>query len=64
MLEVRQQCSVCFTARLIGGTLTTSSETSEVRVVAAENLDTFRIHPWMRLRIDHYLEGRPKPHVG
>jgi hypothetical protein len=62
--EVRQQCSVCFTARLISGTLTTSSETSEVRFVAAENLDTLRIHPSMRLRIDHYLEGRPEPYIG
>jgi ADP-ribose pyrophosphatase YjhB (NUDIX family) len=62
--EVRQQCSVCFTTRLLGGTVTTSSETSEVRFVPPERLDTLRIHPSMRLRIDHYLEGRPNPYIG
>jgi ADP-ribose pyrophosphatase YjhB (NUDIX family) len=29
--EVRQQCSLCFTTRLLGGMVTTSNETSEVR---------------------------------
>jgi ADP-ribose pyrophosphatase YjhB (NUDIX family) len=62
--EVRQECSVCFTTRMLGGTLATSSETSEVRFVAPEGLDRLRIHPSMRLRIDHYLESRPKPHIG
>jgi ADP-ribose pyrophosphatase YjhB (NUDIX family) len=62
--EVRQQCSVCFIARMIGGSLATSSETSEVRFVPPEGLDVLRIHPSMRLRIDHYLEGRPEPYIG
>ena len=30
--EVRQQCSICFTTRMLGGQLATSSETSEVAV--------------------------------
>jgi ADP-ribose pyrophosphatase YjhB (NUDIX family) len=62
--EVRQQCSVCFTTRLLGGTLTTSSETSEARFVSPESLDTLRIHPSMRLRISHYMEDRPGPYIG
>jgi ADP-ribose pyrophosphatase YjhB (NUDIX family) len=62
--EVRQQCSVCFTTRLLGGTVTTSSETNEVRFVAPESLDTLRIHPSMRRRISHYMEHRPEPYVG
>jgi ADP-ribose pyrophosphatase YjhB (NUDIX family) len=62
--EVRQECSVCFTTRLAGGALTTSSETREVRFVAPENLEMYRIHPSMRIRIDHYLEGRPEPYIG
>ena len=32
--EVRQQCSICFTTRMLGGQLATSSETSEVEWVA------------------------------
>jgi hypothetical protein len=62
--EVRQQCSVCFTTDLLGGTLATSSETSEVRFVPPESLNTLRIHRSMRLRIDHYLEGRSAPYIG
>jgi ADP-ribose pyrophosphatase YjhB (NUDIX family) len=62
--EVRQQCSICFTTRMLGGRLATSSETSEVRFVAAEELDSLNIHPSMRLRIDHYLEHRRDPYIG
>jgi hypothetical protein len=47
-----------------GGTLMTSRETSEVRFVSPESLDTLQVYPSMRLRIDHHLEGRPKPHIG
>jgi len=55
--EVRQQFSLCFVARLLGGDLTTSSETSEVGFVALERLDELNIHPSMRLRIDHGLDA-------
>ena len=34
--EVRQQCSICFTTRMLGGQLATSSETSEVEFVAPD----------------------------
>ena len=62
--EVRQQCSICFTTRLLGGTLATSSETKEVRFVARGNLEALNIHPSMRLRINHYLEHRSAPYIG
>ena len=62
--EVRQQCSVCFTTRLLGGELTTSSETSEVGFVPLERPDELNIHPSMRLRIDHWREHRPEPYIG
>jgi ADP-ribose pyrophosphatase YjhB (NUDIX family) len=62
--EVRQQFSLCFTTRNLGGQLRTSSETSEVAYVAVADLDTLNIHPSMRLRIDHYLEHRTTPYIG
>jgi 8-oxo-dGTP pyrophosphatase MutT (NUDIX family) len=62
--EVRQQCSICFTTRLLGGQLSTSSETKEVLFVAPDDLDALNIHPSMRLRIDHYLEHRSAPYIG
>jgi len=62
--EVRQQFSLCFTTRNLGGQVRTSSETSEVQYVAVADLDGLNIHPSMRLRIDHYLEGRSAPYIG
>ncbi|CAO5170345.1 8-oxo-dGTP diphosphatase [Frankia sp. AiPs1] len=62
--EVRQQFSLCFTTRNLGGELSTSSETKEVKWVAPTDLDSLNIHPSMRLRIDHYLEHRPAPYLG
>jgi ADP-ribose pyrophosphatase YjhB (NUDIX family) len=62
--EVRQQFSICFRARYLGGELATSSETSEARWVARDQLGGLQIHPSMRLRIDHGFEERPKPYIG
>lgn len=62
--EVRQQCSVCFTTRLLGGDLRTSSETSEVCFVPLDRIAELNIHPSMRLRIQHWQEGRSEPYIG
>lgn len=63
--EVRQQFSICFHARPVGGSLRTSSESKEVRWVSPTDLDTLDIHPSMRLRIDHGLdESRTAPYIG
>src|SRR6266516_2415495 len=48
--EVRQQCSVCFTTRVLGGELRTSSETKEVGFVDPASLARLNIDPSMRLR--------------
>jgi ADP-ribose pyrophosphatase YjhB (NUDIX family) len=62
--EVRQQCSICFKAVLLGGELHTSSETSEVKFIDPDDLDRLNIHPSMLLRIQHYLERRSQPYIG
>lgn len=63
--EVRQQFSICFHARPIGGSLRTSSESKEVRWVAPSDLDKLDIHPSMRLRITHGLDAaRSAPYIG
>ncbi|MEV4139373.1 NUDIX domain-containing protein [Dactylosporangium sp. NPDC049742] len=62
--EVRQQFSICFRGRYLGGTPTPSSESSEVRWVPRADLDQLQIHPSMRLRIDHGFENRPAPYIG
>ncbi|MEU6001878.1 NUDIX domain-containing protein [Streptomyces sp. NPDC047197] len=63
--EVRQQFSICFHARPVGGSLRTSSESKEVRWVSPADLDTLDIHPSMRLRITHGLDdSRTAPYIG
>ncbi|RSS64195.1 NUDIX domain-containing protein [Streptomyces sp. WAC06273] len=63
--EVRQQFSICFRARPVGGSLRTSSESKEVRWVDPADLDHLDIHPSMMLRIHHGLdEGRQQPYIG
>ncbi|MFB6678052.1 NUDIX hydrolase [Streptomyces sp. NPDC056390] len=63
--EVRQQFSICFHARPVGGSLRTSSESKEVRWVSPADLDSLEIHPSMRLRITHGLdESRTTPYLG
>jgi ADP-ribose pyrophosphatase YjhB (NUDIX family) len=62
--EVRQQFSICFRGRYLGGTPTPSSESSDVRWVAREELDSLPIHPSMRLRIDHGYAKLTQPYIG
>lgn len=54
--EVRQEFSICFRARPVGGELRTSNESSEVEWVAGEDLADLDIHPSIRLRIEHGFE--------
>ncbi|MFD4643134.1 NUDIX hydrolase [Lentzea sp. NPDC058436] len=60
--EVRQQFSICFRARLIGGDLRTSTESSEVHWVGRRDLGALNIHPSIRLRIEHGFEERSAPY--
>ncbi len=62
--EVRQQFSICFRGRPVGGTVRTSEESSDVRWVAQSALEALSIHPSMRLRIDHGFADLPSPHIG
>ncbi|WP_345963697.1 NUDIX domain-containing protein [Streptomyces sp. BRB040] len=62
--EVRQQFSICFRARIVGGELRTSSESKEVAFVDPNRLDSLNIHPSMRMRIDHGLSDGTAPHIG
>jgi ADP-ribose pyrophosphatase YjhB (NUDIX family) len=62
--EVRQQFSLCFRAKAIGGDARTSSESKAVRWVSPDDLLDLPMHPSMRLRIQHYLEHRVEPFIG
>jgi 8-oxo-dGTP pyrophosphatase MutT (NUDIX family) len=62
--EVRQQFTVSFRCRSLGGELQRDDESHALRWVARDELDALRIHPSMRLRIDHFFENRPEPYLG
>ncbi|MFJ3900039.1 NUDIX hydrolase [Streptomyces sp. NPDC090025] len=62
--EVRRQFNVCFTARVVGGVLGGSEESTEVRFVAVDELSGLPMHHTQRLRIAHFLEHRAEPYLG
>ncbi|MFF5391253.1 NUDIX hydrolase [Streptomyces sp. NPDC013012] len=62
--EVRRQFNVCFTARVVGGAPAISEESTELRFVAPEELDSLPMHHTQRLRIRHFLEHRAAPYLG
>jgi ADP-ribose pyrophosphatase YjhB (NUDIX family) len=61
--EVRQPVNACFTAEVIGGTLTGSDEAVEVAWVPPGRLDDYDIHPSIRRRVAHGLSGTSIPHL-
>ncbi|MBR7839517.1 NUDIX domain-containing protein [Actinospica durhamensis] len=62
--EVRQQFNICFTARIVGGLLTESEESTALRFVAPDELGDLPIHPTQQLRLDHYLTRGGEPYFG
>jgi ADP-ribose pyrophosphatase YjhB (NUDIX family) len=59
--EVRQEFSLCFRAQPLGGEPRTSNESKEVLWVEQGRLDDLKIHPSIRLRIQHGFEHRTEP---
>lgn len=62
--EVRQQFSIAFRARLVGGERRTSGESDEVEWLTQEQIEGLNLHPSMRLRLGHALSDAKRPHVG
>jgi ADP-ribose pyrophosphatase YjhB (NUDIX family) len=62
--EVRQEFSIVFAARPVGGELQASSESSDPQWVSPGAIPDLQMHPSMRQRIQHYLDKRPEPFLG
>ncbi|MES4902702.1 MULTISPECIES: NUDIX domain-containing protein [unclassified Streptomyces] len=62
--EVRRQFNVCFTARVVGGQLAISEESTELRFVPPGELADLPMHHTQRLRLRHFLEHREQPYLG
>jgi 8-oxo-dGTP pyrophosphatase MutT (NUDIX family) len=60
--EVRQEFSICFRGRPVGGEIQTSSESTNVEWVNRDALGTLPMHPSMAKRVVHGLDGR-EPYV-
>lgn len=59
--EVRQQFSLAFRCRLVGGAARTSDESKAVRWVTLQEIEQLPLHPSMRLRISDALSGNDRP---
>jgi ADP-ribose pyrophosphatase YjhB (NUDIX family) len=62
--EVRQEFSICFTTQMLGGTERTSAESAEVKFVSPRDLPDYKMHPSIRLRVQHHLLRRETPYIG
>ncbi|MCL8026042.1 NUDIX hydrolase [Nocardioides bruguierae] len=62
--EVRQQFSIAFAARLVGGEARTSSESKRVEWVDPTGTEELEMHPSMRLRLQHALESSEGVRLG
>ncbi|MYW96277.1 NUDIX domain-containing protein [Amycolatopsis rubida] len=64
--EVRQQFSLCFEGRVIGGEPREDGvETKAVRWVDSSSLEELNMHPSMRMRIAHALDpDMQQPYLG
>jgi ADP-ribose pyrophosphatase YjhB (NUDIX family) len=62
--EVRQEFTVTYLARLTGGTLTVSDESTEVRFIHPTEFDHIPIHDTVRLRLRHHAQRRDTPYLG
>ncbi|MEE2038767.1 NUDIX domain-containing protein [Nocardiopsis sp. CT-R113] len=61
--EVRRQFNVCFRAKVVGGELSISDESHEVRWFTPSELVDLPMHHTQRLRVEHAL-GRGEPYPG
>jgi 8-oxo-dGTP pyrophosphatase MutT (NUDIX family) len=61
--EVRQEFSLCFACRILGGNISKSDESLEVRFWPVQDLDGLDMHPSIRLRISHYLSDQAEAFI-
>ena len=62
--EVRQEFSVVFKARPVGGRPTTSAESTEVRWFRADEVGSLTMDRSMRMRLNRYLTSPEEIHIG
>jgi len=56
--EVRQEFSICLLAAVIGGKITISNESHEVKAFEPDEIDDLPMVPSIRLRLEDYFSGQ------
>lgn len=59
--EVRQQFSLCFACKIVGGELRMSDESLAIGFFSLDEIAHLTMHRSSHLRIQHYLEHRSQP---
>jgi ADP-ribose pyrophosphatase YjhB (NUDIX family) len=62
--EARQEFSILLTAHATGGTLTPSSESTQVVWSTVSDAEQRTMDPSMRRRLGHYVDRREAPYLG
>ncbi|MEU8661919.1 NUDIX domain-containing protein [Actinoplanes philippinensis] len=62
--EVRQEFSIVFTAKPVGGAPATSAETTEVRWASEDECRSLPMDTSMRMRIEYFLAHPQDVHLG
>lgn len=62
--EVRQEFNVSYYGKVIGGEIAVSDESTEVRFIGPDELDSLPIHDTVRLRLQHHVAQRDSPYLG
>ncbi|GAB2614966.1 NUDIX domain-containing protein [Kribbella endophytica] len=61
--EARQEFSILLKGRALSGRPTPSDESTKVEWVATAKLDSLKMDRSMKMRIEHYLQRSPTPHL-
>ena len=59
--EIRQEFSICFACKAIGGNLQGSDESLKIGFFTPNEIKQLKMEESIRLRIQHYLEHRNRP---
>ncbi|MFC8046569.1 NUDIX domain-containing protein [Nocardia sp. NPDC057353] len=62
--EIRQEFAVVYYGRVIGGEISVSDESTEVKFFGLEELDALPVHDTVRLRLRHHVEQGSAPYLG
>lgn len=61
--EVRQQFSICFACKIVGGEITVSSESTRVEFFTKEEIEQMDLHPAQRIRIQDFFENQERTFI-